>query len=157
MRFIFLVSFFLLTQSISAQKNSTTALYTTAIDTVLTTIKTNKQDLPVLVRTNQFYKKNIQTYQGKYNLQLIPGFKENQKEWIGNKLTYLDLNPITVANGELIIIVNVGYIHYKSKRKWKLDKNAERFFYAIFHFDTVLNGFSLAEVVDGRFCPDTTH
>ncbi len=159
MRNIILSCCFILSISINSgfsQSDSTTDLFSTSIDTVLSLVENIHNDNPILIYSSIFYRKNIKTYRGKYNTTYLQGFKYGQKEWAGKRFTYIDISPITFSQNNLIIILRVGDVNYKSSKKWKLNPK-ELFFYTIYRFDPETESYKIKEVIQGKICPDTTN
>ena len=112
-----------------AQENSTTDIYTKTIDTILEQSEFNIDEDVALILAPPFYKNNIKTYKGNHTIRYISGFGDNQKEWSGKKFLYLNLSPIMLSKGDLMVMVKRSIVRYKSKKKWKLNQEDQQFFY----------------------------
>ncbi|MEN0005728.1 MAG: hypothetical protein AAF798_16390 [Bacteroidota bacterium] len=152
---VFTILALLQASTLYSQQHSTTAIYTASIDAVLNITGDTISGQPVLVLAPAFYAKNIKTYKGSHQVTYISGFGAPQKVWIGKALTYLDISPLTVTKGDILVIIRRSTVTYKSKRKWKLANDDKRFFYVTFRYSDLLGGYQLVSTTEGRYCPDT--
>jgi len=142
---------------VNAQETSTTDLYTAAIDLVLEMNGLENNNELKLIMAQQFYDNNIKTYKGKYNITYLSGFRNGKKEWAGKELVYLYLSPIKISNSELFIMVEKSTVSYKSKRKWKLNDENQKFYYTFFKYDPESGTYIITRVEEGKFCPNTVN
>ncbi len=144
-------------QSNHAQFDSTSDLYSAAIDTVINTLPPSELDRPSLVFADQFYAKNIKTYKGKHAISYSTSFSAAAQVQTKGSAIYLDVMPITVSKGEIIIIVKQGSVEFKSRNRWKLDNENVNFHYVFFQFNEALKSYLISDVHHGIICPDTVN